>query len=182
MRENKDMSEGAKASPNGGRFRFKVRGPRDFYGGVVLIAIAVIALAAASDLPGMSGIAFGPGTAPRMFATLLAIFGALVAVTGLFVDGPPIEPYAFRGPAYVISAIFAFAVMMGGVRLEFIGIPLSIPSLGLVPSAFATFMIAIMGSSEMRWLESLLAAAAMTAFCVGVFVYLLRLPFQLWPF
>ena len=176
------MSEGAKAPPNGGGFRFKVRGPRDFYGGLVLIAIAVIAIWAAGDLPGISGAAFGPGTAPRMFATLLAIVGALVALTGLFSDGPPIEPYAFRGPAYVISAIFAFALMMGGVRLESIGIPLSIPSLGLVPSSFAAFMISIMGSSEMRWLESLLAAAAMTLFCVGLFVYLLRLPFQLWPF
>jgi putative tricarboxylic transport membrane protein len=42
-------------------------------------------------------------------------------------------------------------------------------------------MASIFGSSEFRWLESLLAAAAMTAFCIGLFVYLLQLPFQLWP-
>jgi hypothetical protein len=42
-------------------------------------------------------------------------------------------------------------------------------------------MISICGSSEMRWVESLIAAVAMTAFCVGLFVYLLQLPFQLWP-
>ena len=34
------MSEGAKTSANGGGFRFKVRGPRDFYGGLALIALA----------------------------------------------------------------------------------------------------------------------------------------------
>ncbi len=33
------MSEGAKTSANGGGFRFKVRGPRDFYGGLALIAL-----------------------------------------------------------------------------------------------------------------------------------------------
>jgi hypothetical protein len=33
----------------------------------------------------------------------------------------------------------------------------------------------------MRVVESLLGAAVMTAFCVGLFVYLLNLPFQLWP-
>ncbi len=42
-------------------------------------------------------------------------------------------------------------------------------------------MISIYGSTEMRWLESVIAAAAMTVFCVGLFVYLLNLPFQLWP-
>ena len=53
--------------------------------------------------------------------------------------------------------------------------------LGLIPASFIAFMISILGSSEMRWVESLLAAAAMTLFCVMLFVYLLNLPFQLWP-
>ncbi len=42
-------------------------------------------------------------------------------------------------------------------------------------------MISIFGSTEMRWIESLIAAAVMTVFCVVLFVYLLNLPFQLWP-
>jgi hypothetical protein len=44
-----------------------------------------------------------------------------------------------------------------------------------------TFMVAILGSKEMRVLESFIAAAVMTAFCVFLFTYLLNLPFQLWP-
>jgi putative tricarboxylic transport membrane protein len=67
--------------------------------------------------------------------------------------------------------------MIRGFSLGFI----SLPPLGLVPSTFAAFMISIFGSSEMRWLESLIAAVVMTAFCVVLFVYLLKLPFQLWP-
>jgi hypothetical protein len=51
----------------------------------------------------------------------------------------------------------------------------------LVVSSFLTFVLAIMGSSEMKWLESVVGAAVMTAFCVLLFVYLLNLPFQLWP-
>jgi hypothetical protein len=38
-----------------------------------------------------------------------------------------------------------------------------------------------MGSTEMRWIESVIAAAVMTLFCVLLFVYALGLPFQLWP-
>jgi putative tricarboxylic transport membrane protein len=175
------MSEGARFSRNRGGFRFKVRGPRDFYGGLVLIALALIALWATSDLQGSTGAAFGPGTAPRMFATLLVVIGAVVALTGLFVDGPPIGHFAVRGPAYVVASILLFALMIRGIGLEFIGIHLRLPPLGLVPSTFVAFMVSIMGSSEMRWVESLLAAVAMTAFCVALFVYLLQLPFQLWP-
>ena len=76
------MSEGAKTSANGGGFRFKVRGPRDFYGGLALIGLAILAIWASGDLPGTHGFAFGPGTAPRLFAGLLAIVGALVALGG----------------------------------------------------------------------------------------------------
>jgi putative tricarboxylic transport membrane protein len=168
-------------SSRGGGFRFKVRGPRDFYGGLALIALAILALWASSDLPGQQGFTFGSGTAPRMFAGLLALVGAAVAAGGLLFDGPPIERYAVRGPAFVIAAIIAFAAMIQGVGLQAIGIPLTIPPLGLVASTFCAFMISIIGSTEMRWLESLAAAAAMTAFCIGLFVYLLQLPFQLWP-
>jgi putative tricarboxylic transport membrane protein len=175
------MPEKTKPSPQRGGFRFRVRGPRDFYGGLVLIAIAIIAIWASGDLPGQHGFAFGPGTAPRMFATLLAAIGVFVAASGLLIDGPPLEGFAVRGPAFVLVAILAFAGMIRGVNLEFIGIPLALPALGLVISTFCAFLISIMGSSEMRWFESLAAAAIMTAFCVALFVYLLQLPFQLWP-
>lgn len=171
------MPKEAKAPLSAGGFRFKVRGPRDFYGGLALIAVAIIAIWASGDLPGQHGFAFGPGTAPRMFATLLAICGALVALSGLLVDGPPIEKFAFRGPAYVLVAILGFALTIRGAQVG----PITIPQMGLVISTFGAFVISIMGSREMRWAESLIAAASMTAFCVVLFVYLLGLPFQLWP-
>lgn len=148
-------------------FTFRIRAPQDFYGGLTLVALALFAIWAASDLPGQHGFSFGPGTAPRMFAVLLAIVGAIVAVGGLMADGPAIAGFAVRGPALICGAILFFA--------------LAIRPLGLVATSYLTFMISIMASSEMRWRESLLAAAAMTAFCVALFVYLLQLPFDLWP-
>jgi len=176
------MTQGAKSPPKGGGFLFRVRGPQDFYGGLALIALAIFAIVASGELPGQHGFAFGPGTAPRMFATLLAVVGGLVALGGLLMDGPPIGHFAIKGPAYVLTAILLFAGMIRGVDLQqMIGIPLKIPPLGLVLSTFTAFMVSILGSSEFRWMESLIAAVAMTAFCVGLFVYLLGLPFQLWP-
>jgi putative tricarboxylic transport membrane protein len=144
-----------------------VLGPRDFYGGLALVLLTTLALIASAELPGQRGFAFGPGTAPRLFSFVLAALGAMVAVGGVFAEGPPIEKYKIRGPALVIIGILCFAGM--------------IRPLGLVPATFIAYMISILGSSEMRWLESIVAAAAMTLFCVLLFVYLLNLPFQLWP-
>ena len=144
-----------------------VHGPRDLYGGLALVMLATLALIASAELPGQRGFAFGPGTAPRLFSFLLAALGAAVAVGGVFAEGPPIEKYKIRGPSLVIIAILAFAAM--------------IRPLGLVPATFLAFMVSILGSTEMRWIESLIAAVSMTLFCVLLFVYLLNLPFQLWP-
>src|SRR5262249_25754949 len=55
--------------------RMAVRAPQDFYGGAALVGLAVIAMLASNELPGQRGFAFGPGTAPRLFATLLATLG-----------------------------------------------------------------------------------------------------------
>ena len=175
------MSEGHKATRNPGGFQFKVRGPRDFYGGLVMIGIAIIALWASRDLAGSHGFAFGPGTAPRLFSVLLAVMGGLVAIGGLFVDGPKIERFAYKGPGLILVAIIIFALCIRGASLEYLDIPLSVPSLGLIPSTFLAFMVSISASSEIRWGEAVLAAVGMTVFCVLLFVYLLQLPFQLWP-
>jgi putative tricarboxylic transport membrane protein len=161
------MSESVSPSPKGRGFSFSIRSPRDFWGGLVLIAVGILAIWASRDLPGQRGFAFGPGTAPRLFSGLLVGFGALVALGGLIMDGPRIEKYKFRGPVLVIIAILGFAAM--------------IRPLGMVPASFVTFIVAILGSKEMRVLESFIAAAVMTVFCVFLFVYLLNLPFQLWP-
>lgn len=176
------MAEEAKSSPvNGGYFPLRIRGPRDFYGGLALVALALFALWAGSDLAGMRGFSFGPGTTPRLFAWLLIGIGAVIAVSGLFVDGPPLESYAMRGPAYVLCAIVVFAVTIRGYRFTFFGAGVRIPELGLVAATFLAFMIAVMGGRQIRWIESLIAAVAMTAFCVVLFRYLLQLPFPLWP-
>lgn len=161
------MSESVSPSPKGRGVSFSIRSPRDFWGGLVLIAVGILAIWASRDLPGQRGFAFGPGTAPRLFSGLLVGFSAVVALSGLIMDGPRIEKYKVRGPVLVIFAILGFAAM--------------IRPLGMVPASFVTFMVAILGSKEMRVLESFVAAAVMTAFCVLLFVYLLNLPFQLWP-
>lgn len=144
-----------------------VHGPRDYYGGLALIGMAIFALWASSDLPGMHGFAFGPGTGPRIFATMLALMGAIVAIIGMLTEGPGLERYAFRGPFFITIATLVFAF--------------SIRSFGLVITSFVSIMISASGSSEVRWIETIIWGAVLTLFCSLLFPYALNLPMPLWP-
>ena len=144
-----------------------IRGPQDFVGGLALIAIALFALWASSDLQGMHGFSFGAGTAPRMFAVLLLGLGIAVMVVGLVADGEHITTYAWRGPLFVSSAILSFA--------------LTIRPLGLVVSAFASFIISALGTPETKWKETIIVGICLTIGCSLLFPYALGLPLQLFP-
>ncbi len=160
------MSE-APDSAAGTSTRGLIKGPQDFYGGLVLMGIALFALWASSDLQGMRGFSFGPGTAPRMFAYLLLALGAGVAITGFLVEGPQLQRYGIRGPVFVTLSILAFAV--------------AIRPLGLIVSAFVSFLIAAMGSEETQWKEAIIVGIFLTLGCALLFPYALGLPLDLFP-
>lgn len=144
-----------------------VRGPQDFIGGLALMAIALFALWASSDLQGMRGFSFGAGTAPRMFAFLLLGLGAVITAMGVLTEGAHLAKYHWRGPFFVTVSILIFAF--------------SIRSMGMIFSAMASFMIAACGTPETKWVETFIVGACLTAFCSLLFPYALGLPLQLLP-
>jgi putative tricarboxylic transport membrane protein len=144
-----------------------IRGPQDFIGGLALVAVALFALWASSDLQGMRGFSFGAGTAPRMFAVLLLGLGLGVMVMGVIHEGAHLSHYAWRGPLFVSAAILFFAFM--------------IRPMGLIFTAFASFMISALGTPETKWTETIIVGACLTAFCALLFPYALGLPLQMLP-
>ncbi|AWM02864.1 tripartite tricarboxylate transporter TctB family protein [Bradyrhizobium amphicarpaeae] len=144
-----------------------IRSAQDYVGGVILMALGLFALWASSDLQGMRGFSFGAGTAPRMFGGLLVALSAAIALTGLLTDGPGMSHYAWRGPMFVMAAILFFA--------------LAIRPLGVVVSAFVSFMIAATGSHETRWVEAAIVGACLTLGCAVLFPYVLGLPMPMFP-
>jgi putative tricarboxylic transport membrane protein len=145
----------------------RVHNPQDVYGGMALILLALIAFVASNDLPGMRGFAFGPGTAPRLFAFTLAILSLGVVVGGLLTRGPQISAYKIRGVIFIIGAILAFAAC--------------IRPLGLVIASFSTMVICAAAAEDVKWRETLIVAIVVTTGCSILFPYGLNLPFQLWP-
>jgi putative tricarboxylic transport membrane protein len=161
------MSDSAGGATGGGSFFRFIRGPREFWGGLALVAIALFALWASRDLPGMRGFAFGPGTAPRMFAIVLALLGAVIAFGGLMNKGPGIDRFYFRGPFFITLSVVLFAWM--------------VRPLGLVIASFLSIMAAAGATHDARLVETLIWGAVLTAFCCLLFPVALNLPLQLWP-
>ena len=202
----------------------RVRSPQDYYGGVALAALALFALWACNDLPGMRGFAFGPGTAPRLFAYFMLGLGVVVALIGLLTDGPPSEPFSFSGPVggavllVVLIPMTFYAARIGkslpgGIApdivlavlevLVLIALALvvtryaprgpvfitgatlifavTIRPLGLVLASFVSLVVSATATHEVRWVETMLWAIVLTAFCSVLFPYGLNLPLQLWP-
>ena len=217
------MSEGTGGAVEAPRSHGPIRSPRDFWGGVALILLALFALWASSDLPGMRGFAFGPGTAPRMFAWVLLALGAAISLVGILTDGEPLDQFTFAGPLgaslllLVLIPLNIFSVrishMLPGVAADVVfaavtGVtvlvlafllmriaprgPLMITAativfgvtvrpLGLVIASYISLIVSAYATEEIRWVETLIWCAVLTAFCSLLFPYGLNLPLQLWP-
>jgi putative tricarboxylic transport membrane protein len=161
------MAEGSGQPSEAPQATGLIRNPQDFWGGFALVLFALFSLWAGSDLPGMRGFAFGPGTAPRLFAGLLAAVAGLVMINGLISHGPPLQRWGIRAPVLFLASVIFFGF--------------TVRPIGLVPAAFLTLMIASAASKEVRWVEAIIWSAILTCGAVALFVYGLNLPLQLWP-
>jgi putative tricarboxylic transport membrane protein len=147
--------------------RFRIRNPQDFWGGVILVGLAIGVFWAVRDLPGRQGHVFGPGTTPRLLAICLLLMALGIILSAFLVDGEKIGRFYLRGPVLLTAAVLAFAA--------------AIQPLGLVVTTFCCFLIVAAASPETRWLETTVTAVAFTIGAALLFYYGLKLPFDLWP-
>ena len=140
---------------------------QDFLGGLVVIAVAVFAFWQGANLPIGTLGGMGPGMLPKSLAALLGVLGALLMLSAIREGGPQLDRWSIRGPVLVLGAVVAFG--------------LAVRPLGLVVAGPLAIVIGAFGSDEVRWKETLVFGALMTAFCIGLFKFALGLPIPLAP-
>lgn len=86
------------------------RSQQDIFGGLLLMAIAGLALYLVNHLPAAGRVGFASGTAPRLFAYGLMALGAWIAIAGFIKEGPAVA--ATLLPA-VLGVLVFFGVMKG---------------------------------------------------------------------
>ena len=145
----------------------KIRAPKDFWSGVMFCSFAAVAIFAARGYSLGSAGRMGPGYFPLLLAGLLAALGAALIARSVVVRGESLSRFHVL-PMVLIAA----AVCLFGVLIE---------PLGLVISLAVLTLMADLSGGQFRLMETLTLAAVLIVFSVGVFVYALGLPLNIWP-
>ena len=142
-----------------GRRAHVIRSPQNLIAGLALIAIALFAVWAVSDLPQGSLRVIGPAMMPRWVASSIGIAGLIFVAAGLLADGAPLERWHLRGLFFICAGMILFA--------------LTIRTVGFLVAGPLTMMLVGYGTAEVRKLELVIFSVAMTAFCLILFVVVL---------
>ena len=140
---------------------------KDFLAGLLFLAIGVGAIIVARHYPFGTAMRMGSGYFPTVLGGILVLFAVFLMARGARSGERGPMTWGWKPLACIAASMVLFGFLM--------------PRLGLVPALFALFFTAALGGREFRFREVLALTALMTAFAVGVFVYLLKLPFQLFP-
>ena len=145
----------------------RVRSPKDFWAGLIFVAIGggFVLLAQEYLLGDMHRM--GPALFPSLVGALLAALGAFIALRAFALDGPPVPRFEARPILVSLLAIVLFAIALQWV--------------GLVAAVAVLVLIGANAARDVRLLDVLALAAGMIVFSVAVFVWLLGLPLPLWP-
>ena len=154
-----------------------IRAPQSLAGGIVLIALAVLALWLTRDLDQGTLNAMGPAMLPRWLAIAVGLSGLALLAFAFVKRGDALERWSLRGPVFVIGAILAFAVTIR--PFSFAG--LTTPGLGLLVAGPLAIILGGHATPEARLPDLVILALSLTPFCMVLFGDLLNLPIPVFP-
>jgi hypothetical protein len=154
-----------------------LRAPQNLFGGLLLIALAALALWLTRDLPQGTLSAMKPGMMPRWLAVGVGLSGLALVVLAFLKPGDALERWSLRGPFFVILGILAFAVTIRPFSLGAV----STPGLGLIVAGPLAIILGGWATPEARLRDLVIMALSLTPFCMVLFGDLLNLPIPVFP-
>src|SRR5215475_11966902 len=137
----------------------KIRSPKDFWSGVVFIALALGFIVLAQQYRFGTMHRMGPALFPTLVGVLLAGLGAIIAARAFVLDGLPAP--RFHARPLIVSLV---AIVLFGLALQYLGLAAAVVVLVLA-GAYA--------GRDVRPIETLALAAFLAVFSIAVFVWLL---------
>ncbi len=145
----------------------RIRHPKDFWAGILFIAMGGAAFILALDYAMGTAGRMGPGYFPRTLGMLLAGLGLLLVVRSFRITGEKIDLPTLKPLIIILISVALFG--------------LTVNDLGLVLSSILVVLVSSTAAHDYRWKESIVAALALAAFCVAAFRYGLGLQLPTWP-
>jgi hypothetical protein len=148
----------------------KIKSQKDFWSGVMFIAVGAAFAWGATEYSFGSSARPGPGYFPFGLGVLLALLGGLVTFKALTIetsDGDPIGPWAWKPLLIIIAAIAVFGF--------------ALPRLGMVISLPILIAMCAMAGDEFHWGEVAILSVVLTFGSWVIFIWGLSLTLPLWP-
>ena len=144
-----------------------VRSPKDFFAGLMFIAVGIAAIVIASNYTLGTAARMGTGYFPRILGILMIVLGAVIALRSLRVSGNPLPGWRWRPVVVVLGSVVIFGLV--------------VTRIGLVLSTILLIIMASAASREFRPKEAIISGILLAILVVGVFVIGLKLQIGIWP-
>jgi hypothetical protein len=157
----------------------KIGHQKNFWGGMLFIALGLTFAVIARGVPGLSFLPgysmgtparMGPGFFPFYLGVILTLLGVFIAFTGMKVhpdDPGKVEPFHWKPIFWVLASIVLFGVLL--------------KTIGMLLSGLLLVIGASIGSHDFRLKPVVILAVVLVIFCALVFVWGLKLPIPLCP-
>lgn len=145
--------------------KMRIRNSKDFYAGLIFIFFGVLVLVEARSYTMGVARRMGPGYFPTILGSILALLGVLVSVRGLGWRGEGIKVGSLRPALLICGAVLAFAFLIRPV--------------GLVFAVLILVLISCLAGWEFRIREVVVLSLVLAVLAVGIFVYGIGLPLDL---
>lgn len=139
----------------------------DFYSGLLLVAIAGVALLYLRTLEIGTVQQMGPGYFPLGLALVLLGMGLCLVGKGLLSNESPVGVFHLRPLIIILLSFVAFGVL--------------VERAGLILAILFQVGIAHFASLEAKWRQSATTGVALAAASAVIFVWLLKIPVELLP-
>jgi len=138
---------------------------KDFWSGIMLIAIGGVAVFIALDYPFGTALRMGAGFFPVVLGIALVLFGLYFAIRGMGASAKIEGNWSLRALIVLPLAFVAFGILM-----EYAG---------FVPAMVALIVGSAAAGTEFRMGEVLVLSVLLTVMCVALFIWALGLPYPL---
>jgi len=147
--------------------RLRFNWNQDSVAGLMFMAWGVAGLWLGREYPVGTSLRMGPGYMPAMLCWFMVILGAIIALKGAAIAGEPLAKWSLRPLVMIAGAFLVFAFL--------------IETAGLPAATIGSMLFGAFGSSEFRLHEQVILAVGAAIVSVGVFIYGLGLPMDIWP-
>jgi hypothetical protein len=142
-----------------------IKSPKDFFAGLLFLAISGIFAFGVLELPIGTAFRMGPGYFPLILTILLAVFGLIILINGVRVPGPAIGVVPWRGIALITLPVIFFGATLKG--------------LGMIPALSITVFVTTLASRLWDLKTSVAVTVVLVFFSWLIFLRGLGLPISL---